>query len=191
MAKFRYFEALEELSASVVRAVRICCARIGNAEKAKDELCSIRLAADKTVCALEDALFSDYLPPLERDSIAACAHCLSRVIDRASDLCSFTLRLPSFARESDEPRICIRLAECLHSDISLLRTIRKPSEMPSHREFRALLSKGRAAHSETMARVSTGAFPRNAASAAIMCGKLRAELSRSFDELVEIMLNNI
>ena len=192
MAKFRYFEALEELSTSAVRAVRICCKSKGCVEKDKEELSAIRISADKCVCELEDALFADFLPPLERDGIAACAHCLSRVIDRASDLAASAVRFPPYANKGDEEqKICIKLAEQLHEDIELLKKIRKPSEMPSHRAFRALLAKGRAAHSDTMSKISTGSLPRGFANSVILCAKLRTELARSYDELVEIMLNNI
>ena len=191
MVRFHYFETLEELSELAVRAVFCSCVGTRSAENARAELCSLRVSADKAVCELEDALFSDYLPPLERDSIAACAHCLSRVIDRAIDLCVSLYRMPMSVRDNAEAEICVELARSLHSDISLLRTIRKPSEMPSHRQFRALLAEGRAAHTASMSKISTGALPKNAASSVIMCGKLRAELARSFDELVEIMLNNI
>ena len=188
MAKYPYFEALEALSTLVCEAVRIACT--DTLQKEKRALSDLRLARDKSVCELEDALFSDFLPPLERDSIAASAHCLSRVIDCASDLAlakmHFALALPN-----EEARICILLAEQLSRDIALLRTIRKPSEMPSLREFRTLLSEARAAHGAMLARVSSGAFPRYAAETILLCGKLRSELSRAFDELVEIMLNNI
>jgi hypothetical protein len=191
MAKFRYFEALEELSDSVVQAVRISCKSKGCTKKGKEELSSIRLSADKCVCELEDALFADFLPPLERDNIAACAHCLSRVIDRASDLAASIVCLPSNLRCDEEEKICIRLSELLHEDIALLRKIRKPSEMPSHRAFRALLAKGRNAHADALAKIGSGYLPRNAANSIILCAKLRSELARSYDELLEIMLNNI
>ena len=172
--------------------MRISCKSKGCVEKDKEEISTIRLSADKCVCELEDALFADFLPPLERDGIAACAHCLSRVIDRASDLAASTLRFPPYNNKGDEEqKICIKLSEQLHEDITLLKKIRKPSEMPSHRAFRALLAKGRTAHSDTMAKISTGSLPRGFANSVILCAKLRTELARSYDELVEIMLNNI
>ena len=188
MAKYPYFEALETLSALVSQAVRIACTDAF--KKERETLAAIRPLRDKTVCELEDALFADFLPPLERDSIAATAHCLSRVMDCASDLAlskmHFSVPLPN-----EEAQICILLAEQLERDIALLRTIRKPSEMPSLREFRELLAQARTAHGTMLGRVSSGAFPRYAAETIILCGKLRSELSRAFDELVEIMLNNI
>ncbi|MBE6549722.1 MAG: hypothetical protein E7670_04760 [Ruminococcaceae bacterium] len=191
MAKFRYFESLEELSNSALQAVQLSCKSKGCTKKEKEELSSIRLSADKCVCELEDALFADFLPPLERDSIAACAHCLSRVIDRAADLASSIVYIPTNSHYDEEPKICIRLCETLHADIALLKKIRKPSEMPSHRAFRALLAKGRNAHTKALAKISSGVLPRSTANSIILCAKLRSELARSYDELLEIMLNNI
>ena len=191
MAKFRYFESLEELSNTALQAVKLSCKSKGCTKKEKQELSAIRLSADKCVCELEDALFADFLPPLERDSIAACAHCLSRVFDRAADLASSIVSMPSSSRADEEQKICIRLCEVLHDDIALLKKIRKPSEMPSHRAFRALLAKGRSAHADALAKIGAGALPRSYANSIILCAKLRSELARSYDELLEIMLNNI
>lgn len=188
MGKYPYFEALETLSALVSQAVRIACTDA--CKKEKDTLSTIRLSRDKTVCEVEDALFCDFLPPLERDSIAATAHGLSRVIDCASDLALSKLHT-SATLANEEARICMLLAEQLERDIGRLRTIRKPSELPSLREFRSLLAEARAAHGIMLGRVASGAFPRHAAQTILLCGKLRSELSRVFDELVEIMLNNI
>ena len=188
MGKYPYFEALEELSGLVSQAVRIACSE--SCKNGKTALAEIRPMRDKIVCELEDALFADFLPPLERDSMAATAHGLSRVIDRACDLSLSKLHTPITA-PNEEARICILLAEQLERDIALLRSIGKPSEMPSLREFRSLLSEARAAHGTMLARVASGTLPRYAGQSIILCGKLRGELSHVFDELVEIMLNNI
>lgn len=189
MAKYPYFEALETLSALAVQAVQIACTDAF--KKEKETLRTIRLSRDKSVCELEDALFCDFLPPLERDNLAAMAHGLSRVIDCASDLALSKMHISVTSLANEEARICILLAEQLERDIGRLRTIRKPSEMPSLREFRELLAEARASHGTMLGRVASGAFPRQAAETIILCGKLRSELSRAFDELVEIMLNNI
>lgn len=189
MPKYPYFESLEKLSASVVEAVRLSSE--GSTKKGKEELFAIRHDSDKIVCELENALFSDFLPPLERDNIAACAHSLSRVIDRSVELSLCNGNLTAASMLHEEAKICVALAEQLHRDITLLRSIRKPSEMPALEEFRALLAEGRNAHTAMLAKISSGAFPRHVAECVNLCGKLRAELSRCFDETVEIMLNNI
>ena len=68
MPKFDYFKAIEELSATAVSAVCISC-YVGYTKKEKNKLWAIRLSADKYLCEIENALFSDFLPPLERASI--------------------------------------------------------------------------------------------------------------------------
>lgn len=50
---------------------------------------------------------------------------------------------------------------------------------------------GMAASANMLEQLHTGILPRSMAQTIIMTGRLRAELSHSFDELVEIMLNNI
>ena len=188
MGKYNYFEALEKLSESALAAVKLAC---GGAPAVRGESFStIRKTCDRCVCELEDALFSDFLPPLERDNIAACAHALSRVVDGASELLHQDVRLPATAL-NEEGRICVRLAESLQGSVSQLKRIRKPNETPDVQGFRQLLAEGRAAHSSMLSKFHAGTLPRAYGQSVILTGRLRSELSRAFDELVEIMLNNI
>ncbi len=189
MAKYHYFEELESLANDMAQAVRLCC-EDGN--KKSGELQKLRRNCDKKICELEKILFSDFLPPLERDNIAACAHCISRVIDRCLEFAAtVTTAFPGGIKQNEECEVCISLADTLVKNISLLRNIRKPSEMPSLHSFRDLLEKGRNVHTAMMKKMNSGAIPRSAAQSLFQCTKLRNELSRCFDELVEIMLNNI
>ena len=187
--KYDYFETLEQLSHLAHEAVRLACsyAPSGDAQS----IASIRKRADRLICELEDTLFSDFLPPLERESIAACAHCLSRVMDQASELLSYLALLPPAARVNEEGTVCIRLASHIRSSIALLPKIRKPDELPDAQGFRQLLSEGREAHAAMLTKLHAGVLPRSSAQAIILTGRLRSELSHAFDELVEIMLNNI
>lgn len=187
MAKYRYFDVLEALAADMSRAVSLACG--GRCKNRCDELNQLRRTCDKKICELEDALFADFLPPLERDNIAACAHGMSRVIDRAVALSATHGGQSSLSFRPDEGElICRQLAGLLCENVALLRNIRKPSEMPTLRSFRELLGKGRACHAERVRRSGTGS-PQSAS--VLMCGRLLQELSDCFDELVEIMLNNI
>ena len=188
MIKYKYFEALERISALACDAVSLACGSDLGKTRAMSE---IRKACDGQVCELEDTLFSDFLPPLERDNIAACAHSLSRVVDKASDLLGNILYMPSVAKANEEGRVCVRLAESLRDSVQMLRHIRKPDEMPDIQGFRNMLSEGRAAHCSMLSKLHSGSLPRSCAQGIIMTGRLRSEISRSFDELVEIMLNNI
>ncbi len=186
MVKCNYFENLEELSKISASAVRIACTT-----DTKSDISELRIEGDRLVLLTEDALFSDFLPPLERDNIAAAAHSLSRIIDVSSELISDISVKNGAMICNEEADICVRLADKLSSCISLLRRIRKPNETPDIQGFRELLSQGRKAHRKMIQKVRSGAIPRSSAEAIILTGRLRSELSRAFDELVEIMLNNI
>ncbi len=185
MGKYHYFETLEQLSELSERAVTFSCTE--KEEGGKKEFSSLRLSCDRLLCELEDALFSDFLPPLERDSIAACAHSLSRVIDQAWELSAH--HMPPNSNE--EGLVCVRLAEHLTRSVQMLRRLNKPDELPDSQSYRRLLCEGRAAHRSMLEKLRRGTVPRSAAGAIIQTGRLRTELSRAFDEMVEVMLNNI
>lgn len=188
MVKYNYFEQLEKLSELARSAVTLACG--SQSATRREEFSSIRRACDRSVCELEDALFSDFLPPLERDNLAACAHALSRVVDAAAELCHHPATLPT-VKQNEESAVCVKLAESLSEAVSMLKRIRKPDEIPDRQGFRKLLSEGRCAHNAMLSKLHAGALPRSSAQTIIQVGRLRAELSRAFDELVEIMLNNI
>lgn len=186
VVKYNYFENLEKLSLLSTSAVAAAC----TGEDA-DRISDIRRGCDRLVCETEDALFSDFLPPLERDNIAATAHTLSRVIDQACELISAPSVNAAFMRCNEEAVICVRLAEELSREISTLKRIRRPEQIPDLQGFRKLLTEGRCAHKRMVERLRCGALSKSYGEAIILTGRLRSELSRAFDELVEIMLNNI
>lgn len=190
MVRLDYFRILEELAQMASKAVE--CANEGT-ESARGELLALRSESDKIICTLENALFTDFIPPLERDNIAAYAHCLSRVTDRASDYYAEipAQRRQSLCRENDEARICVELAHILAENTTLLRKLKNPANTPDFAEFRKKLREGREAHNGMMAKLNSGILPRSFAQIIFATGRLRFELSRCFDELIEIMLNNI
>lgn len=187
--KYDYFETLEQLSTHANDAVRLACDPSPTSDS--QSISSIRKHSDRLICELEDMLFSDFLPPLERETIAGCAHSLSRVVDQASELFCHKSYSSPLEKPNEEGRICVRLCEKMMESIALLRRIRKPDECPDAQGFRALLSEGRRAHTTMLSRVHSGILPKSAMQTIILTGRLRAEISRAFDELVEMMLNNI
>ena len=189
MVKCNYFEKLGQLATLAESAVQLTCGNIPHRDP--QDVSNLRKASDRLICEMEDALFSDFLPPLERENLAACAHCLSRVMDQASELFSYLSILPAGAQVNEEGRICILLASGLRNAIAMLPRIRKPDEIPDVRGFRQLLCRGRDAHATMLSKLHSGVLPRSAAQVIIHTGRLRCELSHAFDELVEIMLNNI
>ncbi len=187
--KYDYFATLEQLSILARDAVTLACSRAPTTEA--PSISALRKKCDRLICELEDTLFSDFLPPLERETIAGCAHCLSRVVDQASELLCHAAYSTLGDKTNDEGRVCVTLSEKLVESISLLRRIRKPDETPDPQGFRALLAEGRHAHTAMLSRLHSGMLPKSAAQTIILTGRLRAELSRAFDEVVEIMLHNI
>ena len=189
MGKFQYFDALEHLSASALEAVRLCGE--GGGEKKKERLHALCLSCTQQLCELEAALFHDFLPPLERQSIAACAHVLFRILNRADELLCATQneRLTGSAKTNAE--ICLRLAQAIHDNTRRLRAIRKPSETPDLQGFRKLLSEVGDTQ-RTASSLSPSRTPSRAAlSTGILWENLRKELGYAFDQLIEVMLTNI
>lgn len=186
MVKYNYFENLERISDITLSAVRLACLFEGDSD-----MPTLRKSCDRLVCDTEDALFNDFIPPLERDNIAATAHTMSRVIDKAYELMSDPSVSTQTVRYNEEAVICVKLAEELKREISCLKRIKHPDELPDIEGYRALLSEGREAHRRMLSRIRSGAVPKSAAESVILTGRLRAELSLAFDEIVEIMLNNI
>lgn len=189
MAKYPYFDALETLGTLAVRAVHL--ASRDGMKKRKDDPEDLRRSCHKTLCELEDALFSDFLPPLERDDLATLAHALVRVTERAIELC-LPARSTALPRtDGTEAEICLRLSEQLAHDLGILKKIRNPREMPALRAFRDLLAEGSRAHAATIEKCAGGGMSRALTDTAARWRKLRIELARTYDTLVEVMLNNI
>lgn len=187
MAKYNYFDALEALSRNARSAVNIACAEKRSDKKA--EISELRSNSEGTLLALEAALFAEFLPPLERDGIAEYAHCLLDVISAAIEYASFSSSLP-YAK-CGEAALCVELSGKIHEATFILRKLRNPGEMPDIKGFREKLSLSLDAHTNDISRLRTSAVPKGYDSLLQSAGKLRRELSRSFDKLIEIMLNNI
>lgn len=190
MPKLNYFDALERLSLLSSRAVFIACSPAK--DSSHSEIVSLRHSADKTVCELEKALFADFMPPLERNSIAACAHSLERIMEKCAEILNYRSSKNFFGeKKNKEAELCIRLAQSIEENIFRLRRIKKPEETPDFIGFRKLLAEARSAHASLQKRVSSGLYPRSAQQTLNLIGRLRCELSRCFDDIIEIMLNNI
>lgn len=190
MPKLNYFDALERLSLLASRAVFIACSV--QKPSSHGEMVGLRHSADKTVCELERSLFGDFMPPLERNSIAACAHSLERIMEKCAEILNYRYSKNFFSeKKNKEAELCIRLAQSIEENIFRLRRIKKPQELPDFIGFRKMLCEARAAHASMQKKLSSGTYPKSAQQAQNLIGKLRCELSRCFDDIVEIMLNNI
>ena len=190
MAKFNYFDSLEHLALLSTRAVFIACS--ASNQSAQGEIASIRHSADRLLCELESVLFSDFMPPLERTSICSCAHSIVRVIERCNDIVVYRDTKNFFGEKRNrEAELCIRLSELIEENTLRLRHVKHPEELPDLVGFRKLTNEARTAHSSLQKKLNAGVYPRSAQHSLCLLGKLRCELSRSFDELVEVMLKNV
>jgi len=189
MKKTDYFELLEGLAKNALSSIKIACGS-GGRQVEREEITALRLDCDKKVCTLENALFEDFITPIERDNIAALAHSLWRVSDRAIELyIGYSQRVRGI--ENGEEALCITLAEKLLEATKMLCDIRSPEKMPDFCDFREILRKAFEAHNEYLSFINSGAVPRSNARRAFAVARLRAELSRCFDEAVEVMLGCI
>ena len=196
MARPNYFDILEELSKNACEAVSIACGypTACDTKKGKGDkelLCELRGRCDKMICSLEGNLFSDFIPPLERDNIASLAHGFWRIINRAAEHCNTASQRQAGGVQNDEERLCVVLCEKLSENTAMLRQIRRPEKTPSLTEFRATLREAGEAHGAYLSRISAGVVPRSCAMRAFSAARLRFEISRCFDVLVEVMLGNI
>ena len=196
MTRPNYFDILEELSKNACEAVSVACGyptavcgekgrqcekKTENAcnksqKPGKDRLCEIRQRSDKMICELEDSLFSDFIPPLQRDNIASLAHGFWRIISRASEHYNTTLNRQGTAAQNEEERLCVVLCEKLLENTVMLRQIRNPEKTPSLTEFRATLRQAGEAHNTYLSRIGSGAVPRSCAMRAFSTARLRFEM---------------
>ncbi len=189
MVKYDYFEVLEELSLCAYNTVKQACSDAN--QGSKKAFSETRAKCNRTLLSLENMLFQDFLPPLERDNIATYAHCLLSLTDTAGEHMALSNVGGMPRRRSEEERICIDLAQELNNSTSILRKLKKPGELPDIQKFRDLLHAGLEAHSADISKINSGILPRSSIQQTLSAGKLRASISRCFDTLLEIMLNNI
>lgn len=186
MQKTNYFDLLDTLAALADKSVREVCSH-----PFQDDGKTIQAEANRLLCECEKALFSDFLPPLERHSIATCAHALCRVI-HATEALYAAPPLPSFGgRRTEECERCLTLSEQLREEVTLLRKLRKPREIPDLESFRKELLCAREAHNEMQKKILAGGLSRNASESVHRLAALRSALSSAFDTLIEVMLMNI
>lgn len=186
--KYNYFDALESLADCAYNATLTACSeRHSNTKKS---LLEIRDKRDETLLSLEKTLFADFLPPLERDDIAAYAHALSRVVDAALEHDAFRSGDKFTKKKISEEVICLDIAKEIKENTATLKNFKKPSEIPNIQKLRQLLRSGSDMYTAELSRIAAGTSI-SAASSIHSAARLRGELARCFDCLLEIMLNNI
>lgn len=183
MQKINYFELLDEIALLSARAVFLASASTrALLQKSLSEVQELQSRCVEKICVLEDFLFTDFLPPLERRSIAEAAHGMGRIVECSAKIIFQKLQRSSYDKRSKEQEICVKLSKILEESISLLKKIKKPNQTPKAKEFREILISARNTSRSSQKRQSPSA---------LCMTELREELSSCFDKIIEIMLCNI
>lgn len=183
MHKINYFEILEEISLLCTRSVYLAS---GNTrpllQKSLLECQELQKQCLQKICTLEDFLFTDFLPPLERRSIAEAAHGMGKIIECSHKIIFQKLQRSGYDKRAKEGEVCIKLAEILEESIAILKKIKKPNQTPNTKEFREIL---------LSSRNSAKNYQKKQSPSSLCMTELREELSHCFDRIIEIMLCNI
>ena len=183
MQKINYFEILEEISLLCTRAVYLTSGNSRSAlQKSLLECRELQKQCIQKISSLEDFLFTDFLPPLERRSIAEAAHGMGRIIECSNQTIFQKLQRSGYDKRAKEADVCIKLAEILEESVGLLKKIKKPNQTPKTKEFRESLQSSRHA---------SKSYQKKQSPSSLCTAELREELSNCFDRLIEIMLCNI
>ena len=183
MQKINYFELLEEISVLCTRAVFLASGNTRSLlQKSIVECRELQEQAIEKISAVENFLFTDFLPPLERRSIAEAAHGMGRIIECSHQIIFQKLQRSGYDKRIKEQEIYIKLAQILEESVGLLKKIKKPNQTPKTKEFREILFSLRNSSRSTQKRQSPSSLCMN---------ELREELSDCFDKIIEIMLCNI
>lgn len=183
MQKINYFELLEEIALLSTRAVFLTSSGTRQSlQRALTECQELQNQCIEKVLSLEECLFTDFLPPLERRSIAEAAHGMAKIIDYSYRAVFQRLQRSGYDKRAKESNVCLKLAEILEESVKMLKKIKKPNHYPKAKEFREILLAERKKSRVTQKKQSPS----------LLCmSLLREELSDCFDKIIEIMLCNI
>ena len=184
MLKYDYFSTLCELTDKSREAVEYACKKRTHAYI---KISRIRAESYKTLCELEHALFSEFLPPLDRSSIAAYAHALCSIVDCAIAYASLSPISRPHSVKGGFEGACISLCELLSEGTSMIESIKKSSDTPKLEEFRE--KKGQTLNSLCEWLVAT----QNPHQPQLFSARqeLLSSISSAFDTLIELILKNI
>ena len=183
MQKINYFEILEEISLLCTRAVYLTSSSTRPAlQKSLLEGTELQKQCIQKISTLEGFLFTDFLPPLERRSIAEAAHEMGKIIERSNQIIFQKLQRSGYDKRARDTADFIRLAEIIEESVGLLKKIKKPNQIPKSKEFREILSSSR---------ITSKSYQKKQSPSSLCQAELREELSNCFDKIIEIMLCNI
>ena len=175
---------MQSLTEKSSEAVAYTCKTCASTSQKAEE---IRKDVQKILCELELALLSDFLPPLDRASIAAYAHALCGITDTALTYAGLSSIYHRSASKSKFESACLSLCELLTEGTSMLQGIKKSAQAPKLEKFREKKSTAmRSLFEESITAHGTRASQFFSA----RC-ELISSISRAFDTLIELILKNI
>ena len=181
MQKINYFEALEDLSIMCSRAIFLSFETTRpKLSEALKECEKIQQNATDKVCVLEISLFAEFLPPIERHTIAELSHIALKTIEKCMLIMCQKIQRPTNEKKAKYTELTA-LSQIIEESISMLKKIKKPGQTPPISTFREKINEAR-----KLLRA-----PHKKQGSQILIYELCEELSLLFDKIIEIMLCNI
>ena len=184
MLKYDYFSILCKLTDKSREAVEYACQ---SSSSPPQRIAGMRADSQKMLCELERALLAEFLPPLDRASIAAYAHALCEITDAAITYASLSPACSRLSQRGGIEDVCLSLCDLLLEGTALLQGIKKSSDAPKLEEFRE--KKGVAMRS--LCEEALAAQTPRSSKIFNARRELMSSISRAFDVLVELILKNI
>lgn len=178
MLKYDYFSTLHTLTDKSCEAVEYAGKK---RVQSHIKISKIRADSYKILCELERALFSEFLPPLDRASIAEYAHALCEITDAALVYSNSSPLQYSAISGNGFYLSSLSLCEILKETVQMLEKIKRSSEIPRVDEFRK-------AKTQALECICEGACT---AQIFVARQELLCTISYAFDVLVKLILKNI
>lgn len=189
MLKHNYFELINTLASLACDSVIFACTDFSSKNKASHT--DLRVQTDSILFSIESALLVEFVPPLKRESISAYAHSLHHLADTAQTHMTISSAFGKMRKRTEEEKLCAELATKIKENTALLKNIKKSSTTPDIQSFRDLMLLAVDAHSSDLARLTSGYLPKSYSQIVNSAGALRAELSITFNSLIDLILSNI
>ena len=182
MQKINYFEALEALSQECSRAIFLSLDNTRSRLLISLKECEkIQLDATRSLCDLEALLFVDFLPPIERHTIAELSHSLLEIIEKCIRIMCQKIQRPPSEKKQKYASDLKALSQMIEESIAMLKKIKKPNQTPDMLKFRE----------KALELKKSLRTPHKKQSPQVLIYELCEDMSRLFDKIIEIMLCNI
>lgn len=195
MSKYNYFLSLERLADAQLRASRLLKSEFcGEVRKSLSDISDINRQSNSLCSEVDAALFSEFLPPIDRVSISACAHGLNRITGAAFELAMLTGCADRISRRSalcDEMSVCASLAELIYEAVGYFEKLNSHSSLPDTYAFRLCLNKGRGVHSGFATRLSFSDVRSDQSPLILGIEHYRRTEAEVYDTVIESILENI